>query len=337
MPISALSRSLDRALLDFAWAEWAQLGVLAPAPHRSPWAQDPEALIVLSLEVARDDPRLFDELLDWLLRNEPLVSVRRLRGFAVDADDRRLLDGALAWVDAHRPRARLRGRRPSPHVSEPVPLFTEQGFPAREPDPSFRAAGLIRPPVAPSGKSQAPDMRAPVNFAFRLRHVLGLGARAEVVRLLLTTSAPSLSTADLAAGAGYARRNVLEAVGVLSDAGVVSVVRGVGGQRFRAERDGWAGLFGLGADELPDGRPWPQLFGSLLRLRRWLRGIQDEELSEYLLASRTRDLLEELAAPLSQAGIAVPGGSGVDQARPDLERTIVRAIGALAVPERRAQ
>ncbi len=81
------------------------MGVLASAPHRSPWAEDPEALIVFTLEIARDDPRLFDELLDWLLCNERLVSVRRLRSFAVDPEDRRLVDGA-ADVGRRTPAAR---------------------------------------------------------------------------------------------------------------------------------------------------------------------------------------------------------------------------------------
>src|ERR1700754_3243830 len=192
IPTSALRRSLDAALLDFAWSEWAQMGLLASAPHRSPWAEDPEALIVFTLEVARDDPRMFDELLDWLLRNEPLVSVRRLRSFAVDPEDRRLVEGALTWVNAHRPRARLRGRRQPQPSSEPVSRLTVSGLPLRDPAPSFPAAGSARPPVEPSGKSQAPDLRAPINFAFRLRQVLGLGARAEVVRLLLTSAAPSM-------------------------------------------------------------------------------------------------------------------------------------------------
>jgi hypothetical protein len=52
---------------------------ISAVPHRhSPWAQDPEALIVFTLEIARADPRLFDELMDWMLCNESLLSVRRL-------------------------------------------------------------------------------------------------------------------------------------------------------------------------------------------------------------------------------------------------------------------
>lgn len=77
MQISALRARLNSALLEFAWDEWAQMGVLTTREHR--WAQDPEALLLLTLEVARDDPRLFDEVLDWLVRNEPLISLRRIR------------------------------------------------------------------------------------------------------------------------------------------------------------------------------------------------------------------------------------------------------------------
>ena len=331
MPTSPLRRSLDAALLDFAWSEWAQMGVLASAPRRSPWAEDPEALIVFTLEVARDDPRLFDELLDWLLRNEPLVSVRRLRSFAVDPEDRRLVDGALTWVDAHRPRARLRGRRQPQPSGEPAPLFTESDFPMREPDPSFLSAGFVRPPVEPSGKSQAPDLRAPINLAFRLRQVLGLGARTEVVRLLLTSAAPSMSTADLAAGAGYARRNVLDAVGALQEGGVVSAVRGAGGQRFAIDRAAWAALLGLGDEQLPEARAWPQLLGALVRTRRWLRDAEGTDLSDYMRASRARDLMEEIAAPLSIAGIEVANGPGIETAWPDLERTVAYAVARLDV------
>lgn len=62
------------------------------------WAQDPEALVVFTLEVARADPGLFDELLDWLLVNEKLLSVRRLRAMCADPEDERLLAGALGWL-----------------------------------------------------------------------------------------------------------------------------------------------------------------------------------------------------------------------------------------------
>jgi hypothetical protein len=44
------------------------MAVLGAPSGGSRWAQDPEALLISTLEVARDDPRLFDEVLDWLIR-----------------------------------------------------------------------------------------------------------------------------------------------------------------------------------------------------------------------------------------------------------------------------
>src|SRR5450755_2949369 len=105
MEISALRQRLRSSLLEFAWDEWAQMGVLAAAPRPRRWAQDPEALLLLTLEVARDDPRLFDEVLDWLVRNEPLISARRLRSLCEGPEDRRLSGAAMEWA--------MRQRRPS--------------------------------------------------------------------------------------------------------------------------------------------------------------------------------------------------------------------------------
>lgn len=201
----------------------------------------------------------------------------------------------------------------------------------REPDRSFLSAGFVRPPVEPSGKSQAPDLRAPINFAFRLRQVLGLGARAEAVRLLLTSAAPSMSTADLGSGAGYARRNVLDAVGALQEGGVVSAVRGAGGQRFAIDRAAWAALLGLGEEELPEARTWPQLLPALVQVRRRVRDVTGDDLSDHMRASRARDLLEKIAAPLSIAGIEIASSSGVETAWPDLERTVASGVAALGV------
>ena len=72
--------SLSERLVSFAWNEWAQIGLLIAPAHVSPWAQDPEALIVFTLQVARDEPRLFDELLDWMLGNELCAWTRQTVG-----------------------------------------------------------------------------------------------------------------------------------------------------------------------------------------------------------------------------------------------------------------
>ncbi len=153
MEISALSHHLNDRLVAFAWDEWAQMGLLATPHRRSPWAQDPEALIVFTLEVARADARLFDELMDWMLVNEALLSVRRLRAMCVDDTDRMLTAAALGWLARRRPRARLsspgdRGNRMTSATPTLQPLF-RSGGPVRKPDEDFAAAGLLRSPLLP--------------------------------------------------------------------------------------------------------------------------------------------------------------------------------------------
>lgn len=64
------------------------MGVFATARRADRWAADPEALLLFTLEVARADARLFDEVLDWLALNERLVSVQRLRNLYRDDTDR---------------------------------------------------------------------------------------------------------------------------------------------------------------------------------------------------------------------------------------------------------
>ena len=177
MSISTLRDRVLPELTSFAWDQWAQMGVFAPSGRCDQWAADPEALLLFSLEIGRDDPRLFDEVLDWILKNQRLVSVQRLRNLSTD-EDRNLAEAALAWVAHHGPSSRLKPRAPTPEQRrEPQPLFRAVAQSVRHPDQVFLSFGLLKPDTPPSGKSRHPDPQRPINFAFRLRHLLGLGSR----------------------------------------------------------------------------------------------------------------------------------------------------------------
>jgi uncharacterized protein YegP (UPF0339 family) len=332
MPTSALRNRLSAALLDFAWDEWAQMGVLGAPRRHSVWAQDPEALVLFTLESARDDPRLFDELLDWLLRNESIISARRLRTLCEGPTDERLVSAALDWVAQHR-----RGRAPTPRPvdadsSSPEALFRGVFTPARDPDPAFIAHRFLRPKAEPSGKSREPDLMAPINFAFRLRYLLGVSARAEAVRFLLTVDAPRASVAAVAASAGYAKRNVQEALSSLHAAGAVLLVTIGADQRYGIDRTRWAHLLDVDAEDLPVHREWPALLSILRRALRWLERPDLEDLSDYLRASQARDLLEEVRPRLDHAGIIHPAWHGGEAAWDDLVETVEYTLLALGPP-----
>jgi GNAT superfamily N-acetyltransferase len=69
---------LSEAVLDAIWAAWAQVGVMGQSQPSTPRIVDPEPLLLLTLECARQDPRVSDEVLDWLVRNGRWVNVVRL-------------------------------------------------------------------------------------------------------------------------------------------------------------------------------------------------------------------------------------------------------------------
>jgi hypothetical protein len=308
MQISDLRRTARDRLLDFAWDEWAQMGVSGAAQRTDRWAQDPEALLLFTLEVAREDPRLFGEVLDWLALNERLVSVQRLRNLCRDAADRTLAEAALAWVAGSKNGGQRHQRPEADDPPSAVQLFHDVKADPRRSDATFRAHGWLMPPIARSGKSQVPNLQAPINFAFRLRQLLGIGARAEAARFLLTVHASSVTAQVVTESAGFSKRNVHEALTALHWAGVVDVVTVGNKQRYRIDRERWGTLLGLPMDGLPTERSWPQLLHALRLLVRWLEDEQHERLSPYMLASEARTLAEEIEPELRHAGARVPSG-----------------------------
>lgn len=306
MSASTLRDGVTGRLTAFAWDEWAQLGVFAPISRRDQWAADPEALLLLTFEVGRSDPRLFDEALDWLLTNERLVSVQRLRNLCRDDDDRDLVEGALLWLARQRPGSRparpARAQRPT----DPRPLFYDARQ-VREPDAAFLAAGLLKPATEPSRKSRPPDPDAPINFAFRMRHLFGLGSRAEVIRYLLTapiTDASALATAEAAA---YAKRNVNETLTSLVAARMVTAYELGNERRYYLDRVLWGQFLRFQQGGWPTYRDWPRLLGALRQLSRWLHDPTLGELTPYMLASNARTVMAQLEQDLALAGVPPSG------------------------------
>jgi hypothetical protein len=328
MDPTTLRAQLERGLVEFAWEEWAQMGVLATPRHRSPWAQDPEALIVFTLEIARGEPRLFDELLDWMLTNEALLSIRRLRAMCIDETDRALVAAAIAWIARRRPRARLRAAPPDSHPQPLRPLFHDGGL-VPETDPDFAAAGLLRPPLAPSGKSLAPNLATPINLDFRLRAILGVSIRAEIVRIMLTAQAPWMTAQALARASVYAKRNVHEALTNLTAARVVSASSVDGEQRYTIDKTAWASLLQSVPAELPSHRDWPQLLGTLRTILRWTQQEELQGASEYLRASSARQLLDRIRPELAFTGIAIDPHPTAESAPRQLQIAVEQALAAL--------
>ncbi|HEV7492982.1 hypothetical protein [Baekduia sp.] len=329
MSISATKERLEEGLLAFVWKEWSQLGIFASPEGHSQWAQDIEALLLFTFEVARTDPRLFDEVLDWLVTNEHLVSVRRLRTLAKGSEDPSLAAAALEWLAQHRPQARFSTSddRPPPDTEQRL-FFGEEGFPLRHPDGAFAKHGWLRSAATRSQKSLPVDMRQPIAFGLRLRRLLGTGARAEVVRFLLCTDTPRATAAIITQSAVYTKRNIQEALYELGDARVVTVASSGHEARYGIDRTRWATLLNH-AGPFPSHVDWVQLLRALTKILRWLRTDATSHASEYLQASAARTLIEDVRQDLEWAGIA-PGLSRTSaDAVQELDRLVAQSLQVL--------
>jgi hypothetical protein len=201
--MSELHPSADRLLraaLDVLWAQWTALGAAGVHASRSSMI-DPEALVVAAAEFGRRDPRLFDEMMDWLVVNAGLVDLVRLkRMVATEPLAARRLIGAIgesvAANGGRRPWKELAGlsqTTPVPAAAAPSQaLFVTPSEGAGGSgtwgaiDPVFLAHGFVRNPPILRGMSQRPDAASPQCVRFRARALTGVSARAEVLTYLWT-------------------------------------------------------------------------------------------------------------------------------------------------------
>ncbi len=87
-------------IFSFLWRQWSALGVLGEARSEDAWVIDPEALLVFTIEMGRYEPRLFDEVMDWLAVNGYWIDLQRLRGILRKQEERagRLMGAVAAWL-----------------------------------------------------------------------------------------------------------------------------------------------------------------------------------------------------------------------------------------------
>jgi DNA-binding transcriptional ArsR family regulator len=194
--IASLERNLRGAALELAWGQWSASG-LAGTQEISASVIDPEALLVVSMSLGRHDARLFDEVLDWLVKNVSLLDFARLRRILGSAPlSERSLIAAAARIVVERDVGANFGRliaglegvtRESAGGQEDL-FFSQKGQEASwsERDREFAAAGYLRPPVRLRGLSGRPRAANPACLRFRVRALVGQGSRAEVITYLIT-------------------------------------------------------------------------------------------------------------------------------------------------------
>jgi len=299
----------------FLWRQWAQLGVSGTGGREDTWAQDPEALLAATMELTRGEPRLFDEVADWLALNEPRLSLQRFRNVLADdaGGSGTIAAGVCSALAREEPGFSWSLRAKSARKVTAEKLFdgpSASGEGVR--DEAFLEVGLVRGRFRRSQKSREPVLTNPVGFAFRLRELLGVTVRAEAVRVLLLHPDRELGTGQVASYCLYAKRNVAQALASLAAAGVVTHRSWGRADRWAIDRARWWSFLGVSAREAPQWVDWPSLLRGLLALTRWLRDRDWELLSPYLQGSEARAVAGKVGAELSAS---LPGWQPPDNRR----------------------
>lgn len=294
-------------LLDLLWRQWSALGVAGQASPEDQRVVDPEALLLLTCTVGRQDPRLFDEMLDWLQTNGRLTNVMRLkRILRTEVFQGQEVLAAVAGLlarGAEAPKWKQLADAPKQAASEVKLFFGEDGrtIPViGQPEPTFARYGLERGPLRLRGYSQEfrpTDAATPI---LQLRALLGINVRCEIVLYLLTHEAAHPS--QIARDAYYFERAVQGTLVDMSRSGVIQVRATGRAKYYWLRHDSWRQLLNRTEPSPLSWVTWPPLFSALEQI--WSR-LQDERLytlAPLLQASEVRQLMLKVRPALERAG-----------------------------------
>jgi hypothetical protein len=297
-PLTAFRPELRDRLLDLVWRQWTCAGLSGSAEAWSGSVIDPEALLLFTCTIGRHDQRLFDGVLEWLDVNGDFINVQRLKRIA---DEERfsgeaVLRALAAVTRTSTSQAKWSGladARPGSDA-EPEPLFYRSSGAAlpvvREPDPVFAEYGLARDRFESRGIAEPFRPERPANLILRLRALLGVNARCEILSYLLLNHAGSPRA--MASDCYFFPATISKAMAEMERSGFL-VSRTEGRRRFyQLVPEAWSSLL-LADDTRPEWITWPRVLRALERI--WLL-VNDPSLADkpaFEQASALRRLLTD--------------------------------------------
>jgi hypothetical protein len=327
--MNASREHFQEHVLGFLWRQWSALGVAGQSQSMDRWMLDPEALLLATTSLGRD-PRLFDEVLDWLNTNGQFINLQRLQNLGQRFGDLTVLRAMAAHLARRSVHAKWKTLiREQPKVAETQALFP--GVPmVGSPDELFARYGWRRGPVKLRQLSQPTDPHRPTNFLIKLRALFGMQARAEVMAYLLAME--SGYPGEMAVRLAYFPRTLQTTLNDLARSGHLESRREGQEKRFWLRRDDWRFLLtwtsgtGESAPEFPRWVDWASLFVALESVSRFLGRPDLEQASPAVQAIELRACLDTWDPAFLRENIHVPpvasGAAYVGAVLGDLHRLL---------------
>jgi hypothetical protein len=333
----AFRDAVHERILALVWRQWSAIGVPGYSDAEETGVVDPEALLLLTMTVGRWDMRLFDEALRWLRANGVLLNVQRLKNLARGSGDtaKATLAAVAELLTADSAMApKWRGLASRWVLQAECPLFLlRDGRPLPRPeatDEVFRRHGLLRAPVESGGGERPFATRGPASLLLRLRALLGVSLRCEILCVLGSTD--EVHPSRVARSLGLAPRSIQKALAEMVLSGAIQV-------RTEARRKSYSLAPGI-LDALlrPQGpTPWRSsapLFRACEVLWAAVSDPQLETREPMLLASQWRRVMRAIAPDLAEAGMlagvrsdrSYPGAQYADVFVEDVDRILAAAL-----------
>ncbi len=308
MVLHEFRQEFQEAMLDLLWQQWSTLGVAGYGTYTESQVLDPEALLLFTATIARFDQRLFDEVLEWLILNEHIINVQRLRTMlkkekfqspavvAAMAMLLRSLKAGTKWKKV----AELATLEPVESLfylkdGKPLPVFTAH-------DEVFESCGLRRNRFEKRGNAQLFSAGTASTLLLQLRSLWGLNCRAETMLFLLAHGNGAITT--IAERGYFSWRSIQEALSDISHSGVVTHSKPKKGRIYYLAVEQWKTILLSDCEKEIKWIPWPPLFRFFERIRSLLQDEQLCTLSTAAQAVELKRLMEsDLLDKLQRAGM----------------------------------
>jgi hypothetical protein len=299
-----LARELSEAVAGAVWIQWQTLGGQAAAPRAPGAIVDPEALVLASLWLVDDEPRLRDFLYGFGEVGSRLLSVQRLKRatalFPAGGDEK--VAGFAASVASFRKDPRWRN------------LAATGSQPAGRP-------GKVAPAATRLGD--------PGSLMLRLRTAFGVDVRIDTLTYLIGRQGAWADVKDISEALLYAKYSVRGAGEALADARLIES-RTNRPVKYYADPRRWTTLLKL--QHAPAWHPWVRIYAFAIRLRARLGHSGLKAASPSLAASLAREFMLEHGQVLAQLQLNVPQDRDYlgEKYLPAFERTVealVRWLG----------
>jgi hypothetical protein len=278
-----------RAGLKVCWAQWSALGSYGSSERtkRPISIIDPEALILLSLGLEKEERRLGDMLFWWASAGSRLTSVQRIRTLVKDFPD-----GVQQSIWRYASLAAAAGDR------RWKGLATEEA-------PRPRGRGLKGPDTLDLGEAST--------LMLRLRAAFGVGSKADALTFLLGIGGSWASVSVISEATGYSRTAIRSAVRDMALGRLICETEDRPARYF-VPTTPWTELLEMRRhgsphrDEMamPPWRFWSDIFGFLLKVADWAERAIESEGAVDVVASRARDIVLDSAHTFDLNGIPVP-------------------------------